>query len=73
MILGAYPRGMRFPVVVAVVVALVIGAPLLIVALAAVGLVGWIVAAVLLPLVTLGLILWLGRAKPGDGVYPPDE
>lgn len=64
---------MGFPVVVAVVVALVIGVPLLIVGLAALGPVGWIAAAVVLPLVTLGLILRLGRARPGDGVHPGDE
>lgn len=63
---------MRFSVVVAIVVGLVIGAPLLIVGLAALGPVGWIVAAVVLPLVTLGVILRVGRARPGDGVYPPD-
>ena len=57
----------------AVVVALVIGVPLLIVGLAALGPVGWIAAAVVLPLVTLGLILRLGRARPGDGVHPGDE
>jgi len=57
---------------VATVVALVIGVPLLIVGLAALGPVGWIVAAVVLPLVTLGAILRLGRARPGDGVYPPE-
>ena len=64
---------MGFPVVVAVVVALVIGVPLLIVGLAALGPVGWIAAAVVLPLVTLGVILRLGRARPGDGVHPGDE
>jgi len=64
---------MRFPVVVAVVVGLVIGVPLLIVGLAALGPVGWVVAAIVLPLVTLGLILRLGRARPGDGVYPPED
>lgn len=64
---------MAFPLVVAVVVALVIGVPLLIVGLAALGPVGWIAAAVVLPLVTLGLILRLGRARPGDGAFPDDE
>lgn len=64
---------MGFPVVVAVVFALVIGVPLLIVGLAALGPVGWIAAAVVLPLVTLVLILRLGRARPGDGVFPGDE
>ncbi|MBA2294981.1 MAG: hypothetical protein H0W16_07595 [Actinobacteria bacterium] len=64
---------MRFSVVIAIVVGLVIGVPLLIVGLAALGPVGWIGAAVVLPLVTLGVILRLGRARPGDGVYPPDS
>jgi hypothetical protein len=51
----------------AVVIALLIGVPLLIVALTATGLVGWIVAAVVFPVATLAVILWLGRARPGDG------
>jgi hypothetical protein len=54
----------------AAAVALLIGLPLLIVGLAAVGLAGWIAAAVVLPLATLGVILWLGRARPGDGEPP---
>jgi hypothetical protein len=54
----------------AAAVALLIGLPLLIVGLAAAGLAGWIAAAVVLPLATLGVILWLGRAWPGDGEPP---
>ena len=49
--------------------ALLVGVPLVIVGLALVGPVGWIAAAVVLPLATLGVILWLGRDRPGDG--PP--
>jgi hypothetical protein len=52
------------------VTALLVGLPLAIVGLALVGPVGWITAAVVLPLATLGVILWLGRERPGDG--PPD-
>jgi hypothetical protein len=54
----------------AAVTALVVGVPLAILGLALVGPVGWIVAAVVLPLGTLALILWLGREQPGDGPTP---
>jgi hypothetical protein len=53
-----------------VVVALLVGLPLLIFGLAAIGTAGWIAAAVILPLATLATILWLGRARPGDGEPP---
>jgi hypothetical protein len=52
------------------VVALLVGVPLVILGLALVGPVGWIVAAIVFPLATLGSILWLGRARPGDGEPP---
>jgi hypothetical protein len=52
------------------VVGLLVGLPLLIIGLALVGPVGWIAAAVVLPLATLATILWLGRARPGDGEPP---
>ncbi len=55
-----------------VVLALVVGVPLVILGLALAGPVGWIAAAVVLPLATLGVILRLGRAHPGDG-EPPDR
>jgi hypothetical protein len=55
----------------AVVTALVVGVPLLLVGLALVGPVGWIAAAVVLPLATLVVILWVGRERPGDG--PPRD
>ncbi len=55
-----------------VVLALVVGVPLAILGLALAGPVGWIVAAVVLPLATLGVILRLGRAQPGDG-EPPER
>lgn len=61
---------MGFAAALLVVVALVVGLPLLIVALAAAGTVGWIVAAVVLPLATLATILWLGRSRQGDGEPP---
>jgi hypothetical protein len=54
----------------AAAVGLLIGLPLLIVGLAAAGLAGWIALAVILPLATLGVILWLGRPRPGDGEPP---
>ena len=62
---------MGFVAALAIVVALIVGVPLLIVALTAAGPVGWIVAAVVFPVATLAAILWLGRARPGDG-EPPD-
>lgn len=49
----------------AIVVALVIGVPLLIVGLSLIGPVGWVVAAVVLPLVALAALLVLGRG-PDD-------
>ena len=61
---------MGFGTTLVAVVALVVGLPLVIVGLAAAGLVGWIVAAIVLPLATLAVILWLGRPQPGDGEPP---
>jgi hypothetical protein len=61
---------MGFGTALVAVVALVVGVPLVIVGLAAAGPVGWIVAAVVLPLATLAIILWLGRPRPGDGEPP---
>jgi hypothetical protein len=60
-----------FVAALAVVVTLIVGVPLLIVALTLVGPIGWVVAAVVFPLATLAVILWLGKARPGDG-EPPD-
>ena len=54
----------------AAAIGLLIGVPLLIVAVTAAGPVGWVVAAVVLPIAVLVAILWLGRAKPGDGEPP---
>ena len=61
---------MGFGTTLVAVVALLVGLPLLIVGLAAAGPVGWVVAAVVLPLATLAVILWLGRPRPGDGEPP---
>jgi len=61
---------MGFGTTLVAVVALVVGLPLVIVGLAAAGLVGWIVAAIVLPLATLAVILWLGHPQPGDGEPP---
>lgn len=57
---------MGFGTALVVAVGLLIGLPLLIVGLAALGPVGWVVAAVVLPLATLATILWVGRPRPGD-------
>lgn len=51
---------------IGIVVLLVIGVPLLIVGLALIGPVGWVVAAVALPLATLAALLRLGR-EPDRG------
>lgn len=66
---ATYPASVAFARALVAVTALVVGLPLLIVGLALVGPVGWIAAAVVLPLATLVVILWLGRERPGDG--PP--
>ncbi len=65
----AYAGGVAFARALAAVTVLLVGVPLAIVGLALIGPVGWITAAVVLPLATLGAILWLGRERPGDG--PP--
>ncbi len=67
---AAYARTMEFVRALVAVVALFVGVPLVILGLALLGPAGWIVAAVVLPLATLGTILWLGRARPGDGEPP---
>lgn len=61
---------MEFARALVAVIALVVVAPLAVVGLALVGPVGWITAAVVVPLATLAAILWLGRARPGDGEPP---
>ena len=61
---------MSFVTALAAAISLLIGVPLLIVALSVAGPIGWIVAAVLLPVAVLATILWLGRARPGDGEPP---
>ena len=61
---------MSFVTALAAAIGLLIGVPLLIVALTVAGPIGWIVAAVLLPVAVLATILWLGRARPGDGEPP---
>ncbi len=58
---------MAFVVTLVAVIALLVGVPLAIVALAAAGPIGWIIAAIVLPVATLAAILWLGRERPGDG------
>jgi hypothetical protein len=61
---------MDFAKALVAVVALVVLLPLVIIGLALLGPVGWVAAAVVLPLATLGTILWLGRPRPGDGEPP---
>ena len=54
---------------VAVAAALFLGLPLVLIAAGLAGPVGWIAAAVILPLAVLAVILWLGwfRRSPDDG------
>ena len=54
---------------IAAAVALFIGLPVVLLLAAAAGPIGWIVAAAVLPLVVLGVILWLGwfRRRDDDG------
>jgi uncharacterized RDD family membrane protein YckC len=66
----AYARAVDFAKALVAVVALLIVLPLAIIGLALLGPAGWITAAVVLPLATLATILWLGRARPGDGEPP---
>ena len=67
---ATYSRRVSFVTALAAAIGLLIGVPLLIVALTVAGPIGWIVAAVLLPVAVLATILWLGRARPGDGEPP---
>jgi len=68
---GAYPGPVRLPGAIAVAVLLFMGLPALILGLAAAGPIGWIVAAIVLPVATLGVLLWLGwfRRRPDDGPW----
>lgn len=61
---------MSFVTALAAAIGLLVGVPLLIVALTLAGPLGWIVAAIVLPIATLATILWLGRPRPGDGEPP---
>lgn len=56
---------------IAVATGLFIGLPALILLAALAGPVGWIAAAVVLPLAVLAVILWLGwfRRRPNDGPF----
>jgi hypothetical protein len=57
--------------VIIAAVALFIGVPLLLLLAAASGVVGWIVAAIVMPVAVLAVILWLGwfRRQDDDGPY----
>jgi hypothetical protein len=52
-------------------VALLIGVPLRLLLAATAGVVGWIVAAIVMPAAVLAVILWLGwfRRQDDDGPY----
>ncbi len=54
-----------------VAVALFIGLPILLLLAGAAGPIGWVAAASILPLVVLGVLLWLGwfRRRPDDGPW----
>jgi len=56
---------------IAVAVGLFIGLPALILLAAAAGPIGWIAAAVVLPIAVLAVLLWLGwfRRRDDDGPY----
>lgn len=60
---------MSLGAMIAVTIALFIGLPVVILLAALAGPIGWIVAAVVLPLVVLAVILWLGwfRRREDDG------
>lgn len=62
---------MSLPAAIAVAVGLFIGLPLLLLLAAAAGPIGWIAAAVILPLAVLAVLLWLGwfRRRPDDGPW----
>ena len=57
--------------VIIAAVALFIGVPLLLLLAAASGVVGWIVAAIVMPVAVLAVILWLGwfRRQDDDGPF----
>jgi hypothetical protein len=57
--------------VILAAIALFIGVPLLLLLAAATGVVGWIVAAIVMPVAVLAVILWLGwfRRQDDDGPY----
>ncbi len=56
---------------IGVAIGLFIGLPALILLAAYAGPVGWVVAAIVLPLAVLGVILWLGwfKRQDDDGPY----
>ena len=62
---------MSLPGMIAVAVALFIGLPVLLLLAGAAGPIGWIVAAIVLPLAVLAVLLWLGwfRRRPDDGPW----
>lgn len=63
-VLGARTvHGMSTPAFVALLLAAVIGLPLVLLGLGAAGPVGWVLGAAALPLVVYGTIVWLARTR----------
>lgn len=62
---------MSLGMAIVVAVALFIGLPLVLLLAGAAGPIGWIAAAIVLPLAVLAVLLWLGwfRRKPDDGPW----
>ena len=62
---------MSLPVAIIAAVGLFIGLPALILLAALAGPIGWVIAAIVLPLAVLAVILWLGwfRRRPDDGPW----
>lgn len=62
---------MSLPTAIAVAVALFIGLPVLLLLAALAGPIGWIAAAIILPVAVLAVLLWLGwfRRQPDDGPW----
>ena len=62
---------MSLPTAIAVAVGLFIGLPIVLLLAGLAGPIGWIVAAVILPIAVLAVLLWLGwfRRRPDDGPW----
>ena len=62
---------MSLPTAIAVAVGLFIGLPIILLLAGLAGPIGWIAAAVILPIAVLAVLLWLGwfRRRPEDGPW----